>query len=248
MALPDDDQDDPLPRRRPAIDEVQAAHAAAGEPLPPLGPTNGASLPPSPMGGGMGGPLPSSPMGGGMGSQQPNNGLGGAPQYQQPNNGLGGAPQYQPPPSNPTVMNNTTVIGGNGGSAALGAAMMNQQTVQTQSIAATAQAQASVGLAQTNLDEKVIDEQLKKEDEHWVKAYWRPAMGWLYMAICFMDFIGFPAISMFLPVVMKGFGIQMQYVAWQSLTLSNGGLIHLAFGAILGVSAWTRGQEKLAKM
>ena len=38
----------------------------------------------------------------------------------------------------------------------------------------------------------------------------------------------------------------MTYIAWQSLTLSNGGLIHLAFGAILGVSAWTRGQEKIA--
>jgi hypothetical protein len=28
--------------------------------------------------------------------------------------------------------------------------------------------------------------------------------------------------------------------------LSNGGLIHLAFGAILGVSAFTRGQEKMS--
>ena len=70
---------------------------------------------------------------------------------------------------------------------------MAQQTVQMDSIQATAQAQASVGLAQTNLDEKVIDEQIGKEEEHWVKAYWRPAMGWLYMLICFMDFIGFPA-------------------------------------------------------
>ena len=84
--------------------------------------------------------------------------------------------------------------------------------------------------------------------EDFMTSKWRPAMGWLYMLICFMDFIGFPAISMFLPVVMKGFGIPMNYTAWQSLSLSNGGLIHLAFGAILGVSAWTRGQEKLAKV
>lgn len=125
---------------------------------------------------------------------------------------------------------------------------MAQQTVQMDSIQATAQAQASVGLAQTNLDEKVIDEQIGKEEEHWVKAYWRPAMGWLYMLICFMDFIGFPAISMFLPVAYKGLGMQIAYTPWASLTLSNGGLIHLAFGAILGVSAWTRGQEKLAKI
>jgi hypothetical protein len=51
---------------------------------------------------------------------------------------------------------------------------------------------------------------------------------------------------MFMPIILKGAGIQMQYVAWQSLTLSNGGLIHLAFGAILGITSYTRGQEKIA--
>jgi hypothetical protein len=82
------------------------------------------------------------------------------------------------------------------------------------------------------------------EQEHWMKAFWRPAMGWLYMLICFADFVVFPAITMFLPVIDRMFGLQMNYVAWQSLTLSNGGLIHLAFGAILGVSAYGRTQEK----
>ena len=86
----------------------------------------------------------------------------------------------------------------------------------------------------------------KKEEEHWMKAMWRPAMGWLYMVICFMDFVVFPAVAMFLPVILKGVGIQLQYVAWQSLTLSNGGLIHMAFGAILGVAAYGRTQEKVA--
>jgi Holin of 3TMs, for gene-transfer release len=126
--------------------------------------------------------------------------------------------------------------------------VMAQQTVQLASVQATAQAQASVGLAQTSIDKEVVDEQISKEEEHWVKAYWRPAMGWLYMLICFMDFVGFPAISMFLPVLYKGLGTQIAYTPWVSLTLSNGGLIHLAFGAILGVSAWTRGQEKMAKI
>jgi hypothetical protein len=150
------------------------------------------------------------------------------------------------PPPYPQAMNSTTVIDNGGGG--MGAAMMNQQTMQMTGMAATAQAQASVGLAQTGLDKELLDDQLKKEDEHWVKSYWRPAMGWLYMLICFMDFVGFPSLSMFLPVIMRGFGITMQYVAWQSLTLSNGGLIHLAFGAILGVAAFSRGQEKLASM
>jgi len=85
-----------------------------------------------------------------------------------------------------------------------------------------------------------------KPEEHWVRAYWRPAMGWLYMLICFMDFVMFPLLAMFIPIIMKSFGIaDTAYAAWESLTLSNGGLIHLAFGAILGVAAWTRGQEKI---
>ena len=46
--------------------------------------------------------------------------------------------------------------------------------------------------------------------------------------------------------IFKPFGFTVPYQVWTSLTLSNGGLIHLAFGAILGVAAFTRGQEKIA--
>ena len=84
-------------------------------------------------------------------------------------------------------------------------------------------------------------------EEHWAKSFWRPEMGWLYMIICFMDFVGFPLLTIFLPIIFKPFGLVMPYTAWQSLTLSNGGLIHLSFGAILGVSAFSRGQEKIAQ-
>jgi Holin of 3TMs, for gene-transfer release len=88
-----------------------------------------------------------------------------------------------------------------------------------------------------------------KQSEHWMKAYWRPAMGWLYMLICAFDFIIAPMLSMAMPLYLKYLGATtVAYAQWQSLTLANGGLIHLAFGAILGVTAWTRGQEKLAKM
>jgi hypothetical protein len=94
--------------------------------------------------------------------------------------------------------------------------------------------------------EKLIAEyNLKKQDESWVRSYWRPAMGWLYMVICAFDFIIFPLITMFLPVIAKAFGFNITYSPWVSLTLSNGGLIHMAFGAILGVAAWSRGQEKI---
>lgn len=84
----------------------------------------------------------------------------------------------------------------------------------------------------------------EKGNEHWLKSFWRPAMGWLYMGICFMDFIGFPLLTIFLPIIFKPFGLTMPYTAWKSLTLDNGGLIHIAFGAILGVAAFSRGAEK----
>lgn len=97
------------------------------------------------------------------------------------------------------------------------------------------------------LDEKVLIQAHKIQEEHWIRAYWRPSMGWLYMLICFVDFVLFPLLAMFIPVILKTVaGINdVAYVPWTSLTLSNGGLIHLSFGAILGVTAWTRGMEKL---
>lgn len=86
------------------------------------------------------------------------------------------------------------------------------------------------------------------QHENWVKSYWRPAMGWLYMAICAFDFILFPLMTIFYPVIAKLIGVEnATYTAWESLTLTNGGLIHMAFGAILGVAAWSRGREKLSR-
>lgn len=97
-------------------------------------------------------------------------------------------------------------------------------------------------LASIEFEKQKWQAQLEKESEHWMKAMWRPAMGWLYMAMCACDFIIFPIIAMFLPQVIPG----LTYIPWKSITLDNGGLIHMAFGAILGVAAWTRGQEKIA--
>jgi hypothetical protein len=96
-------------------------------------------------------------------------------------------------------------------------------------------------LAQIDFEKEKWKAEQAKQNEDWMKTKWRPAMGWLYMAICFFDFIIFPIMSMFMPIVVK-----MKYVAWESLTLANGGLIHLAFGAILGITAFGRTQEKVA--
>jgi hypothetical protein len=96
-----------------------------------------------------------------------------------------------------------------------------------------------------NMAKARLDLEKERMDESWIKQYWRPAMGWLYMLICLADFVIFPALTIFLPVIFKAFGIVIPYVPWKSITLENGGLVHMAFGAILGVAAWTRGQEKI---
>jgi len=113
-------------------------------------------------------------------------------------------------------------------------------SVNRANISINSNTQPQVGLAQAEIDKLIVEHQINKDEEHWVKQYWRPAMGWLYMVICACDFVIFPIFSMFMPIFIK-----MQYVAWKSITLDNGGLIHLSFGAILGVAAWTRGQEKI---
>jgi hypothetical protein len=77
----------------------------------------------------------------------------------------------------------------------------------------------------------------------WFKERWRPTAAYVYMLICLMDFIGFPLISMFLPTILGG-----TYIPWKTLTLESGGMIHMAFGAIVGITAWTRGSEKIAEI
>jgi|688.fasta_scaffold301677_4 uncharacterized membrane protein len=108
------------------------------------------------------------------------------------------------------------------------------------------QNQDSVDTTASNNREKTVTRSAPDND-NWMRAYWRPAMGFTYMVICIFDFILFPMLSMVQPLFMKLLGMNMTYVVWQSLTLQNGGFFHIAMGAVLGVAAWTRGQEKLAK-
>jgi K+ transporter len=74
-------------------------------------------------------------------------------------------------------------------------------------------------------------------EESWIKQYWRPAIAWQYFAVCIFDFIIFPATYMYFS--------QQQ---WNPITLKEGGFYHLAMAAIIGVAAWTRGQEKITKI
>ena len=70
-------------------------------------------------------------------------------------------------------------------------------------------------------------------------------MAIMYTVICVFDFILFP-ILWALVQLWGHSAISEAFKQWSPLTLQNGGLFHMAMGAVLGVSAWTRGQEKIA--
>jgi len=80
-----------------------------------------------------------------------------------------------------------------------------------------------------------------KKDEDWMQKKWRPAMGWMYMVVCMMDMVIFPILWSLLQTV-TGTPITQ----WNPLTLQGAGLFHLAMGAVLGIAAFGRTQEKIA--
>ena len=80
----------------------------------------------------------------------------------------------------------------------------------------------------------------KKED--WMTAKWRPMMGWMYMFVCMCDFVLFPILWSLIQAAHGG-RVETQ---WLPITLQGAGLFHMAMGAIIGVAAFGRTQEKLA--
>jgi len=82
-----------------------------------------------------------------------------------------------------------------------------------------------------------------KIGEDFASSKWRPFMGWTYMFICLFDFCIGPVMNVVFSIMTK-----TPLIAWKSLTLDNGGLFHLAMGAVLGVAAYGRTQEKVAKI
>jgi hypothetical protein len=81
-----------------------------------------------------------------------------------------------------------------------------------------------------------------KKNEDWMNAKWRPMMGWMYMVVCFCDFVIFPVLWSALHAVLHSANMTQ----WQPLTLNGAGLFHIAMGAVLGIAAMGRTQEKLA--
>jgi len=87
----------------------------------------------------------------------------------------------------------------------------------------------------------MADKEEKENSAEWMQKLWRPAMGWMYMLICLADMIVFPVLWSLLQAV-----THTSITQWNPLTLQGAGLFHIAMGAVLGISAFGRTQEKLA--
>ena len=89
------------------------------------------------------------------------------------------------------------------------------------------------------MTEEVKSESEKKKED-WMNSKWRPMMGWMYMLVCTSDFILFPVMWSLLQTFAK-----VPITQWMPLTLQGAGLFHIAMGAVLGIAAFGRTQEKL---
>lgn len=95
------------------------------------------------------------------------------------------------------------------------------------------------------MQEEKPEDKPNKEVEGWLQKKWRPMMAMMYMCVCAADFILFPigfTIVQFWEVLPQNDAFRQ----WAPLTLQGGGLFHMAMGAVLGITAWSRGQEKMA--
>ena len=89
------------------------------------------------------------------------------------------------------------------------------------------------------------DTVVEKKEEDWMQKKWRPMMAFMYMFCCLCDFALFPimfTIVQFWEVSVANDAFRQ----WVPITLQGGGLFHVAMGAVLGVSAYGRTQEKVA--
>lgn len=85
---------------------------------------------------------------------------------------------------------------------------------------------------------------MKQEQDVWLQKYWRPLVAIAYIVIILFDFVVAPVMWSILQAVASGSVVTQ----WAPLTLLSGGIFHAAIGAVLGVSAFTRGQEKIARL
>lgn len=100
---------------------------------------------------------------------------------------------------------------------------------------------SEIGQSDSMTNEIEFDSTQQKKEEHWMKAYWRPAIAWSYLVTCVFDFILFPILWSSFQAYHGGSVI----IPWSPLTLQGAGLYHMSMAVAIGISAYSRGQEKL---
>ena len=90
------------------------------------------------------------------------------------------------------------------------------------------------------MPDTIVASESEKKKEDWMNSKWRPMMGWMYMLICTMDMVIFPILWSLLQAT-----THTAITQWNPLTLQGAGLFHIAMGAVLGIAAFGRTQEKL---
>lgn len=81
--------------------------------------------------------------------------------------------------------------------------------------------------------------------ESWMDRKWRPLMAIQYTAVCVCDFIIFPILFTIVQF-WETSEVNDAFRQWVPITIHGGGLYHIAMGAVLGITAWSRGKEKIA--
>ncbi|MBF0315575.1 MAG: hypothetical protein HQK50_09450 [Oligoflexia bacterium] len=80
--------------------------------------------------------------------------------------------------------------------------------------------------------------QKRSFEDEFFNRQWRSRIALTYVVICLFDFFVAPIV----------WATVFSITAWQPLTLQGGGTFHLSFGAILGVSAFSKSKEKIAEL
>jgi len=77
--------------------------------------------------------------------------------------------------------------------------------------------------------------------EHWFFKSWRPAVAWCYLFLCMFDFFVAPTL-----LGVYCWFAHVPYIPWEPITIKGGAILHASLGGISGITAWSRGKEKIA--
>jgi len=116
---------------------------------------------------------------------------------------------------------------------------INRSDSTTNDVAVAVAAQAHAGAITAS---QGVESQVANTNTDWINNKWRPVSGWVYLMLCVFDFMIAPILWSLIQAQAHG----VVSTQWQPLTLGGGGLFHVAFGALLGITSWGRTKEKVA--